>query len=135
MNPLDPISAYITNLESELSTLRASVPVWVPCNRVMPTEKDANAHGRVLFGSLDSIAWSAPWNEVKNATHWMALPPLPVETEEGPDMAQVRSDFEEWAVEGPGLNIDKDSDGDYVNDETEDAFSVWQAALRSKNPS
>jgi hypothetical protein len=122
MNPLDPISAYITNLESELSTLRASVPVWVPCNRVMPTEKDANAHGRVLFGSLDSIAWSAPWNEVKNATHWMALPPLPVETEKG-------DGFEEWWKEM--------SEGNFWLNEIHKTASrkAWQAALRSKKPS
>jgi hypothetical protein len=86
----------------------------------MPTEKDANAHGRVLFGSLDSIAWSAPWNEVKNATHWMALPPLHVETEEG-------DGFEEWEQTL--------GDGVCMGDKRQLMKVAWQAALRSKKPS
>jgi hypothetical protein len=119
---IDGIKARAVAAESELATARASVPVWVPCNRVMPTEKDANAHGRVLFGSLDSIAWSAPWNEVKNATHWMALPPLPVETEKG-------DGFEEWWKEM--------SEGNFWLNEIHKTASrkAWQAALRSKKPS
>jgi hypothetical protein len=122
-------------LEKELATLRASVPVWVPCNRVMPTEKDANAHGRVLFGSLDSIAWSAPWNEVKNATHWMALPPLHVETEEGENMMQIRAEFEEWA-EANGYHVSKAPEhSEYFNIYTAKMWDSWQAALRSKKPS
>jgi hypothetical protein len=111
-------------LEKELTTLRASVPVWVPCNRVMPTEKDANAHGRVLFGSLGSIAWSAPWNEVKNATHWMALPPLPVETEE-------EINFDRWW----DTRAEKILTGT-MGATKQAARLIWeQAALRSKKPS
>jgi hypothetical protein len=125
----------VAALSTENTALRASVPVWVPCNRVMPTQKDANAHGRVLFGSLDSIAWSAPWNEVKNATHWMALPPLPVETEEGENMMQIRAEFEEWA-EANGYHVSKAPEhSEYFNIYTAKMWDSWQAALRSKKPS
>jgi hypothetical protein len=109
----------------EITRLRASVPVWVPCNRVMPTEKDANAHGRVLFGSLDSIAWSAPWNEVKNATHWMALPPLHVETEEGTDMDRFNRFWDsEDRPRSAGPAVMRAQ-----------AYQAFLAALRSKKPS
>jgi hypothetical protein len=127
--------------ELELTTLRASVPVWVPCNRVMPTEKDATqtpAGECVIWGNQRG-EWLDHWNALFSAaqyppTHWrkLYLPPLPVETEEGED----RLGFEAVAVQR-GNSVERDSaDGTrYAIARTQQDWKLWQAALRSKKPS
>jgi hypothetical protein len=89
---------YIKQIEDELSTLRASVPAWVPVKKRAPTLEDAllvpDHRGRPMW----AVRWcfntvNGPcvavglWNEaIKGSTHWQKLsplPPLPVETEEG----------------------------------------------------
>jgi hypothetical protein len=138
---IDGIKARAIAAEAELAAARTLVPVWVPVSERMPTEKDADQDGRVLWGKSDGSSASDDWAKDKvqcilfDWVRWTTIPPLPPLSVETGKEGEPRKSFEEWAVEGPGLNIDKDRDGDYVDDTTEDAFSAWQAALNSINKS
>jgi hypothetical protein len=127
--------------ELELTTLRASVPVWVPCKEQAPTEKDATqtpAGDCVIWGNQRG-EWLDHWNALFSTTqypptHWrkLHLPPLPVETEEG---EPSRAEFETWVKTQTGFPIDRISkDGNYLAAPTFAAWLAWQAALRSKKP-
>jgi hypothetical protein len=105
--------------ELELTTLRASVPVWVPLEAGKPTEGD-----RVIWTGdggrceIERVGDRRPyWS-----THWMhlpLLPPLPVET--GEDA------FEKWWTV-----ISQDWTG--IQSAQWFAEQAWQAALSSTKP-
>lgn len=124
--------------ESELAASRALVPVWVPIESRLPTEKD----GREQFiggVKMSMVTWADDkfqaidlWHKKPHwATHWSTpqpLPPLPVETEE----AKGREKFEAWAI-SQGIDLHRHPHREeYYHTRARDTWNGWQAALSTK---
>lgn len=119
------------NLLEELTRLR-SQSQWTPVSERMPTEKDVDAKGRVLWIGFSGWVyytfwdWSKAAQEANKVVGWMSVPTAPLPTPETEEQT-MRREFEEWATKN-SLPTRREVDGDYSSNATVYAWIGYQAA-------